>query len=772
MKHTMLRTIDLSLLLVVLGVAFAASAPGAAATDEASLTDKTLVVWVAPANLTQRGGSALTVNDTTIDRFDGVVFGELERSVWMPGSNNFTRTHQEQSDWPKETSGPNEFVQMAIVYRGKTITVYRNGTSYVEYRMPGDPYAFGSGTAILFGRRHIGNNDYFLGRIRDARVYAAPLDRATIAALEPGRPASGLEPWAWWDFAATGTYDRTGRFNQITVSGGARIENGCLVLEGDEPLMVATMVRQIASGSGAVPTPWSIADPAVPPAVVQSTRLFRERLLSDPYRPGYHFCIPEGNGRPGDSNGCFWANGRYHLMYLYSRQDVGFCWGHISSKDLVHWRHHPDAIGPGAGDEGCFSGGGFLDDDGTAYLSYWMLWGDKGIGLARSRDRHFDRWQKLDANPVIKSTEWGITVTTDENGDTLIYGSADPSNIWKEQGKYYVLTGNLLVLNKYGRQPDAPEGMKGDRLYLFESEDLSHWKYKGVFYERSPEWTDDSEDNMCPSFLPLPASADGGAPSGKHLLLFISHNKGCQYYIGDYDSNSDRFIPTHHGRMTWVDNTYFAPEALIDNQGRQIMWAWLTDNPEGEEAKGWSGVYGLPRSLWVGPDGTLRMRPVKELEMLRGEEKIWNAVTLADRGCKPLQGVVGDSCELHVAIEPTTATGRFGVKVRASAQSEEQTLLYYDSQTRQLVFDATKSGVDGRRTVERAPLELPRGEPLRLRVFVDKSVVEVYANERQAICRRVYPGRDDSLGVVLFTEGGTAKFSRIKAWEMMPSNPY
>ena len=41
-------------------------------------------------------------------------------------------------------------------------------------------------------------------------------------------------------------------------------------------------------------------------------------------------------------------------------------------------------------DDGCFSGGGFVDDDGSAILSYWMLWGDKGIGLAKSTDPDYD----------------------------------------------------------------------------------------------------------------------------------------------------------------------------------------------------------------------------------------------------------------------------------------------------------------------------------------------------------------------------------------------
>ena len=103
---------------------------------------------------------------------------------------------------------------------------------------------------------------------------------------------------------------------------------------------------------------------------------------------------------------------------------------------------------------------------------------------------------------------------------------------------------------------------------------------------------------------------------------------------------------------------------------------------------------------------------------------------------------------------------------------EEETRLYYDADAKQLVFDATRSGIDGRRVVERAPFELEKGEPLRLRVFVDKSVIEVYANDRQAICRRVYPGRDDSLGVCLFANGGEAVCFSVKVWEMMPSNPY
>src|ERR1035437_8153228 len=108
-------------------------------------------------------------------------------------------------------------------------------------------------------------------------------------------------------------------------------------------------------------------------------------------------------------------------MYLYNHADRGFVWGHASSKDLLHWRHHPYAIGPGEGDEGCFSGGAFVDRDGRAIVSYWGLWAKRGICLAFSKDEHYDRWTKSPANPVIQSTETGLTETVDKQGKPLIY---------------------------------------------------------------------------------------------------------------------------------------------------------------------------------------------------------------------------------------------------------------------------------------------------------------------------------------------------------------
>lgn len=521
---------------------------------------------------------------------------------------------------------------------------------------------------------------------------------------------------------------------------------------------------------------------------IKNTRELREHLLNDRYRPGYHFVIPEDVGMPGDPNGAFYANGRYHLMYLYDRRGETswnnhcFAWGHISSCDLIHWRHHPDAILPGGSDGGCFSGGAFLDDDGTAYLSYWALpfKGEKdkgsGIAIAKSSDKLYERWEKLDEN-VLPCTTMGIQEITDDEGNIVYLGNADPSNIWKKDGVYYMQAGNKPVLDKYGSNDDSPIHLRGDWVDLFKSNDMINWEYVHRFYQRdiNNKWTYESEDDMCPSFLPLPSNAGGGDISGKYLQLFISHNIGCQYYIGEYDKQNDLFIPETHGRMTWNDNTFFAPEALIDGNDRQIMWSWMVDNPEGGNEKsisdGWSGVYSLPRTLWLREDNTLGIAPIPELNILRYDEKNHGIITLNDGETAHLEDVNGESCEIKLSIDIKSAE-KIGLKVRTSPNDEECTLLYYDVNEGSLVFDAEHSGCDGRMIKETAPFTLEDGEKLELHIYIDKSMVEIFANDRQAVTRRVYPERDDSTGIYLFCEGGNACFDDIKTWEMMPSNPY
>jgi beta-fructofuranosidase len=127
--------------------------------------------------------------------------------------------------------------------------------------------------------------------------------------------------------------------------------------------------------------------------------------------------------------------------------------------------------------------------------------------------------------------------------------------------------------------------------------------------------------------------------------------------------------------------------------------------------------------------------------------------------------------ELEVTIQPNNAI-QYGVKVCVSDDGREETIIYYDKSDKKIKFDTRRSGLKfGRKIIEEAPLELKNGEPLVLRIFVDKSIVEVFANDRQAIGRMVYPTLGGK-GISLFSEVGNIEVKSVKACELSPSNPY
>ena len=137
-----------------------------------------------------------------------------------------------------------------------------------------------------------------------------------------------------------------------------------------------------------------------------------------------------------------------------------------------------------------------------------------------------------------------------------------------------------------------------------------------------------------------------------------------------------------------------------------------------------------------------------------------------------------------------TAAQGFGLKVCASPSDEEYTLISYDVINSELVIDFEKSTTDPsieakfytmffRSTGENpsvkkqvAPLILNENEPLRLRIFLDRSIVEVYANDRQCMTQRIYPTREDSVGIEVFSRGGDTTISRFQVWDIAATNQW
>ena len=151
---------------------------------------KTLVSWVSLANLSQHGGSALTLESTTTNafaqRFDAIDYAERTANQWMSGSDNFSRSPANNGG-ALETSS--DTVMVAIVYGpDNSITIYHNGVPYSAGYVQGSLQTYAGGASdALIGLRHSGcsNNCWLSGAIDEARIYPVALNACQIKTLKP-----------------------------------------------------------------------------------------------------------------------------------------------------------------------------------------------------------------------------------------------------------------------------------------------------------------------------------------------------------------------------------------------------------------------------------------------------------------------------------------------------------------------------------------------------------------------------------------------------------
>ena len=127
----------------------------------------------------------------------------------------------------------------------------------------------------------------------------------------------------------------------------------------------------------------------------------------------------------------------------------------------------------------------------------------------------------------------------------------------------------------------------------------------------------------------------------------------------------------------------------------------------------------------------------------------------------------GDCLEMLARIEPGPST-TIGLKLRRAPGDEEYTLVQYDSATGHLSLDRDRASQSPgvHQGVHGGPI--PPGEDglLTLHVFLDRTIVEVYANGCACLTARIYPSREDSRGVALIVQGGDAVVKAIDLWEL------
>ena len=491
-----------------------------------------------------------------------------------------------------------------------------------------------------------------------------------------------------------------------------------------------------------------------------------DNYRKDSHRPRYHFVAPEGICYPMDPQGCIYWNKRYHLFYAC--QVAGdSVWGHASSIDLLHWVSHPVALGVSATDPDrhVYSGGVLVSKEGVPTMIYHGL--EAGTCIATPDDDDLISWTKHPENPVIPIPSTGDAAY----GRYHVWDTCG----WRIGDTYYSISGN---------KPDTLPKTDGDTAYLFRSDDLVRWEYVHPFYQSNRQWTNSDEDCSCPDFFPL---------GDKHMLMFISHTQGTQYYLGDF--RNETFYPEAHGRMNWPGGACFAQESLLDDvNGRRIFWAWLPEarSRSAQIVSGWSGIMSLPRVIGLDSKSILSIEPAEELKSLRINHRKRENLVLNSSSELTIGEIAGNSLEIVLEFEAQEDLDA-GIKVLCSPDGDEQTVISYNSSLEQLEIDTSRSSLssdiiqpwpypqasfamnliadelqDVRK--QQAPFKLNKKEPLRLQIFLDHSVLEIFANNRLCMTQRIYPTREDSLLVKVFSRHDRVVIRKIEAWDIAPTN--
>ena len=445
----------------------------------------------------------------------------------------------------------------------------------------------------------------------------------------------------------------------------------------------------------------------------------------------YHLAHPgPGTAYPGDPNCIFFLKGRYHLHYIYEsvfEGKKGYAFAHVSSTDMVHWKWHPTTLNPSFTKHGMFSGTGFFTKDGRPA----MIYHGEGSGrnqLAFAMDDQLEKWTR----PV-------PIVPVDADGKEPSIRHWDP-DCWLMGDTYYAIAG-------------------GSNPSLMKSDDLKQWLYLGeLFHQDFPAdlGVEKGEDTSCANTFRI---------GDKWMLLCISHGLGARYYLGDFKDG--KFLPDHHALLNWARWDFFAPESLLTPDGRRVMWAWCTpwvnDMQKTSRTKNFDnllnpavfqqGIQSLPRELSLPKDGVLRIKPLRELEGLRHERQSAENFTVKGDSVRLLDGIKGDTMELEVVIEAPKAS-EYGINLLCDEKGGNGFVIGTGAGSRTLSVGYINP-----------PFELKENEDLTLRIFIDKSMIEVFANDRQAaVAWHEY--LPENLNVSLFSKGGDLTVKKVTGWKM------
>jgi fructan beta-fructosidase len=468
------------------------------------------------------------------------------------------------------------------------------------------------------------------------------------------------------------------------------------------------------------------------------------------YRPVFHFTPPEN--WINDPNGLVYHEGEYHLFYQYN--PFGDTWGHMSwghavSNDLLTWEHLPVALYEEDGIM-IFSGSAVVDqgntsglcthDQGCLMAIYTSHIGDKAQhqSIAYSQDKG-RTWEKYQNNPVL---------------DIGKKDFRDPKVFWYTPEEKWIMVVSLPLEHK---------------VQFYQSHNLTDWELTGEFGNQG----DVSKIWECPDLLQVPVEGSG---EKKWVLIISSGSKygdftGMQYFVGSFDGK--KFVTDQiHTEPQWIDHGKDFYAAITFNHlpegakpvliGWGNNWRYANSLPTAP----WRGMMSVPRELTLrkaSDEFSLIQSPVSSLDQWLAEfKKISHKDQIIKVDDQLLEDIRTDAFRLAMVIENIDAE-IIGIEVLKT--EGESTLIGYSIPEKTLFLNREQSGnVDFHEdfaSEESAALELS-GNRLSLDILVDRSMVEVFANDGyRVITDQVFPEGGQN-GLKLYVKNGTAKLVHLE----------
>ena len=477
---------------------------------------------------------------------------------------------------------------------------------------------------------------------------------------------------------------------------------------------------------------------------LQKARKFETQYgphIPDSERPTFH--ATPTIGWMNDPNGFSFYQGECHLFYQYhpySNEWGPMHWGHLKTRDFLHWERLPIALAPDQDYDsaGCFSGGAVELPDGRQLLMY------TGVRRGHNADGYLQdiqtqclaigdglNYEKLRDNPVLDGEN------LPQGGSTIDF--RDPK-VWRDpDGAFYAVVGNrtadgsgAILLYRW------VENSKWEFVHTL---DASHNQY-GKMWE-------------CPDFFPLDGkqvlitSPQEMSPIG---LEFHAGN-GTVCLIGEY--SPDGGFARQNVQAIDYGLDFYAPQTVETPDGRRIMIAWMqnwdTVNAKPYNCR-WFGQMTLPRELSV-KDGRLIQNPVRELEAYRRQRVTHRNIPV--NGEINLPGVQGRVLDMTVTIRPTGPDLYRWFRIRVAKDEQHETIIRYRPDQGTLKLDRIRSGLPHDIVHTRSFLVWPRDGELKLRIILDRFSVEVFVNDGEQAASAVIYTRQ-SADAITFEAGGSA----------------